>query len=594
MKLSDYVAQFLAQQGIKYVFTITGGAAVHLIDSIAKTPGISYICPQHEQAGAMAADAYARVTENIGVAISTSGPGATNMITGICCSYYDSVPTLYITGQVASFRLKCDMGIRQNGFQETDIIDMVKPITKYAVQVSDAVNIRYELEKAVFIAKSGRPGPVLVDICDDIQRNDITPDDLRKFIPELAATNDEHLSDSIDACIKLLNESIRPLLILGWGVHLSHARKEAKQLADILKIPVTMTWGLKDLLPGDYPRLVSSFGTHGTRYGNFAVQNSDLILVIGSRLDTHLTGTPFSTFARDAKKIIVDIDMNELNKFSHCDVNIDIPINTDAKKFLQAILSQRKKITIQNISAWTNWLSQCQTRFPITNSQKMLQHGVDPYLFVETLAKESTEGDIFFIDSGCAVAWMLQAFKCKKDQRIFSAFNNTPMGYALPASIGACFALDKRPVICVTGDGGLQMNIQDLITIIRHNLPIKIFLLNNHGYSMVQQTQEQWLNSRYEATTIDGGLGFPDFIKVAKAYGFEVINIVENKKLSMAIKKSFNKKGPIFCNVEIPSEARVIPQVKFGRPIEDSEPFIERKEFLDNMIVLPLDVSLHD
>ena len=249
MKLSDYVAQFLVQQGIKYVFAITGGAAVHLIDSIAKTSGISYICPQHEQAGAMAADAYARVTENLGVAISTSGPGATNMITGICCSYYDSVPTLYITGQVASFRLKRDMGIRQNGFQETDIVDMVKPITKYAVLVSDAANIRYELEKAVFIAKNGRPGPVLVDICDDIQRCDIEPESLKKFISKSASTNDEHLSDSIDACIKLLNESKRPLLIFGWGVHLSHARKEAKQLADILKIPVTMTWGLMDLLP---------------------------------------------------------------------------------------------------------------------------------------------------------------------------------------------------------------------------------------------------------------------------------------------------------------------------------------------------------
>lgn len=594
MKLSDYIAHFLAQQGIKYVFAITGGAAVHLIDSIARTPGISYICPQHEQAGAMAADAYARVTENLGVAISTSGPGATNMITGICCSYYDSVPTLFITGQVASFRLKSDMGIRQNGFQETDIVDMVKPITKYAVQISCAANIRYELEKAVFIAKSGRPGPVLIDICDDIQRNEIEPNNLKKFIPVLSATNDEHLSASTDTCIKLLNESKRPLLILGWGIHLSHARKEAKQLADILKIPVTMTWGLKDLLPGDYPRLVSSFGTHGTRSGNFAVQNSDLILVIGSRLDTHLTGTPFSTFARDAKKIIVDIDINELNKFSHSGINIDLKILSDAKKFIQEIFSKRDKIKIQNISTWITWLSQCQIRFPIKNTPKMLLHGVDPYLFVETLAEESAEGDIFFVDTGCAVAWMLQAFKCKKNQRIFSAFNNTPMGYALPASIGACLALDKRQVICITGDGGLQMNIQDLITIIYHDLPIKIFMLNNHGYSMVQQTQEQWLNSRYEATTIDGGLGFPDFVKVAKAYGFEVINIVENKKISTSIKNSFNKKGPVFCNVEIPPEARVIPQVKFGRPIEDSEPFLERKEFLDNMIVRPLDVSLRD
>ncbi len=592
MKLSDYVALFLAQQDVKYVFAITGGAAVHLIDSIAKTPGISYICPQHEQAGAMAADAYARVTENLGVAISTSGPGATNMITGICCSYYDSVPTLYITGQVASFRLKQDMGIRQNGFQETDIVDMVKPITKYAVQVSDAANIRYELEKAVYIAKNGRPGPVLVDICDDIQRSEIEPDRIRKFIPKPTAPKDTIFFDSIAECIRLLNESERPLLIFGWGVHLSHARKEATQLADFLNIPVTMTWGLMDLLPGTYPKLVTSFGTHGTRYGNFAVQNSDLILVIGSRLDTHLTGTPFSTFARNAKKIIVDIDSNELKKFSRWDIHVEVALKSDAKSFIEEMLLQRDKIKIRNISPWITWLSHCHNKFPTHEPQKMLRRGVDPYLFVQSLAEASTDGDLFFIDSGCAVAWMMQAFKCKRNQRIFSAFNNTPMGYALPASIGGSFALEKSPAICITGDGGLQMNIQDLITVIRHDLPIKIFLLNNHGYCMVQQTQEQWLNSRYEATTIEGGLGFPDFVKVAKAYGFEVINIVDNKSLSRSIKDVFSKNGPIFCNVEIPSESRVIPQVKFGRPIEDSEPLLDRKEFLDTMIIQPLDVSL--
>jgi acetolactate synthase-1/2/3 large subunit len=593
MKLSDYVAQFLAKQGIKYVFAITGGAAVHLIDSIAKTPGITYICPQHEQAGAMAADAYARVTENLGVAISTSGPGATNMITGICCSYYDSVPTLYITGQVASFRLKRDMGIRQNGFQETDIVDMVKPITKYAVLVSDPENIRFELEKAVFIAKSGRPGPVLVDICDDIQRYDIDPNNIRKFLPNPPEPKEGHFYESIDACVKLLNESKRPILLFGWGVHLSHARNEAKQLADLLNIPVTMTWGLKDLLPGDYPWLVASFGTHGTRYGNFAIQNSDLILAIGSRLDTHLTGTPFSTFARDAKKIIVDIDRHELNKFYQLNGLIDVPVLSDAKTFIRELLLRHEEITMKNISAWKIWLEQCRTRFPITNVKTMFHFGVDPYRFVETLSDKTSVGDIIVVDSGCTVAWMLQAFKCKKDQRIISAFNNTPMGYALPAAIGASFASNCRQVICVTGDGGLQMNIQELITVLRHNLPVKIFLLNNHGYGMVQQTQEQWLNSRYEATTIEGGLGFPDFVKVAKAFGFEVINIVDNNELSQSIQKSLSINGPVFCNVEIPPEARVIPQVKFGRPIEDSEPLLSRKEFSDNMIVQPMDVSLH-
>ena len=593
MKVSDYVAQFLAQQGIRHAFVITGGASVHLIDSIAKTPGIEYVCPQHEQAGAMAADAYARVTENLGVAISTSGPGATNMITGICCSYYDSVPTLYITGQVASFRLKRDMGIRQNGFQETDIVDMVKPITKYAVLVSDAHNIRYELEKAVYLARSGRPGPVLVDICDDIQRCDINPDNLKPFHPDPDLTDKSVLPDQFNACIELINQAQRPVLILGWGVHLSHARKEARLFADILRIPVTMTWGLRDLLPYGYPHLIDTFGTHGTRAGNFAVQNSDLILVIGSRLDTHLTGTPFTTFARNAKKIVVDIDLTELKRFTRLGGNVDIEIHCDAKKFLEGMISQREKIHTRDISPWTGWLSKCHADFSLSESVTIEKEGVDPYLFVKNLADEAKDGDVFFIDSGCAVAWMMQAFRCKNNQRIFSAFNNTPMGYALPASIGASFALNKGSVICVTGDGGLQMNIQELITVIRHNLPVKIFLFNNKGYSMVQQTQEQWLDSRYEATTVDGGLGFPDFVKVAEAYGYPVITITGNREISDAVKKSLAMEGPVFVNIEIPPEARVIPQVKFGRPIEDPEPLIRREQFLEHMIVPPLDVSLH-
>ena len=316
MKLSDYVASFLAAQGIRCVFVITGGAVAHLIDSVAKNPNIDYICTQHEQAAAMAADACSRITGNIGAAIATSGPGATNLITGVCCAYYDSIPVIYITGQVATFRSSKGMGVRQLGFQEADIVNIFRPLTKYAVWIDDPRRIRYELEKATHIAKSGRPGPVLVDLPDDLQRVDIDPDELESFVPEPENKDLHRLEEQVESCIQLLENAKRPVVILGWGIRLGKAEKEAIEFVNKLGFPILPTWATMDMLPSNHPLVVGSFGFHGTRYGNFTVQNADLVLSIGSRLDTHLTGSPITTFAREAKKIVVDVDINELNKLS--------------------------------------------------------------------------------------------------------------------------------------------------------------------------------------------------------------------------------------------------------------------------------------
>jgi len=281
MKLSDYVAYFLSKQGIRHVFAVSGGASLHLIHSLESTPGITFVCPQHEQAGAMAADGYSRVTRNLGAAIATSGPGATNMITGICCAYYDSVPVIYITGQVSVFRLKGDTGVRQIGFQETDIVEICKSITKYSVQVDNPLRIRYELEKACYLAKSGRPGPVLLDIPDNIQREQIEPDALESFTPGRQEQKAVSLSKEVDQCIELLKNAQRPVIILGWGIRLAGAEGEVKALIHTLEFPIATTWAVADLLPSDHRLLIGTFGTHGTRYANFAVQNSDLILAIG-------------------------------------------------------------------------------------------------------------------------------------------------------------------------------------------------------------------------------------------------------------------------------------------------------------------------
>ena len=591
MKLSDYVIQFLAKQGIKHVFAITGGASVHLIDSASKTPGIDYICPQHEQAGAMMADAYSRVTGNLGAAISTSGPGATNMITGVCCSFYDSVPAIYITGQVSTFRMKETLGIRQLGFQETDTVDIFKPVTKYAVLVKDVSDIRYELEKAVHIAKSDRPGPVVVDIPDNLQREDINPDELRPFIPETKVDAPSSLDGKIKQCIDLINLAKRPVIVLGWGIRLAKAEEETLRFVEACGFPVLVSFAMRHFFPAVHPQIVGPFGSHGTRYGNFTVQNSDLVIALGSRLDVRKSGSPPEHFARAAKKIIVDIDGYELGKFKNLGINPDVTVQADCRDFLTAINKRSGEITPLDTSAWQKKIEDWKKKFPICDPDFFEEEDLNPYVFVKKLSEELREGDIIVSDTGCGLVWMTQAFEFKKGQRFFHAFNTTPMGYALPASIGACFAAGKKRVICITGDGGLQMNIQELATVIRHQLPIKIFLINNHGYSMIMQTQDQWLDSKYEAANVEKGLAFPDFVKVANAYGFSTSTLDQNTGITEKIRDVLSDESPAFCNVELKPDCRVVPQVKFGRPLEDAEPLLSRDDFFDNMIIEPVDIS---
>lgn len=592
MKLSDYVADFLARQGIRHVFAVSGGASLHLIHSLADHPDTGFVCPQHEQAGAMMADAYARVTGGLGAAVATSGPGATNMITGICCSYYDSVPVIYLTGQVATFRNKSDTGVRQLGFQETDMVGMCRPITKYAVLLERAEHIRYELEKAVHIARSGRPGPVLVDIPDDLQRARIDPDALEPFVPDDAAPAPDGLAEQAGAAADLLARAERPVMVLGWGVRLAGAEAAALAVAERLDMPVLPTWAAIDLLPADHPLHVGTFGTHGTRYGNFALQNADLVLSVGCRLDTHMVGSPFSHFARGARKIVVDVDPAELGKFERFGLGIDLPVAADAADFFAALAGRLDGgFRTPELEPWWKRIRGWKRAHPIVRPECEGQNTLNPYVFVDALSDAARPGDIVVVDTGCAIAWMSQAFRAKPGQRYFHAFNNTPMGYALPAAVGASLALGRAPVLCVTGDGGLQMNLQELATVLRHNLPVKILLLNNHGYSMIQQTQDQWLGSNYHASSVEGGLAFPDFVRLAEAYGYRTHTLATNDEARRLLPGILAEPGPAFINVELRPEERVIPQVKFGRPIEDSEPLLDRAEFFDCMIVEPVDAS---
>jgi len=592
MKLSDIVAEFLAGQGIAHVFAVSGGASLHLIHSIAQTPGTSFVCPQHEQAGAMAADAYSRISGRMGCALATSGPGATNLITGICCAYYDSVPVLYLTGQVATFRSKGDTGVRQIGFQETDTVEICRTITKYAVLLKDPYRIRYELQKAIAIAKTGRPGPVLVDIPDDLQRMDIDPARLAEYEVPLATA--EHAIDPrvLEACVDALRAARRPVLVYGWGVHLARAEAEARELARLLGVPAALTWAALDVFPHDDPLTIGGFGTHGVRYANFAVQNADLIVSVGSRLDTKATGSPPSTFARGAKLIMLDIDPAETGKFGRLERKVDLAINADVGTFLRAMVARARAERFPDYGDWIARIAQWKARYPACLPSYAAEREVNPYWLVKQLSGQLGEDEIIFSDTGCALAWMMQSFEFKRGQRFIHAFNNTPMGYGLPGAIGASFARPGQRVVLITGDGSLQMSLYELATVIRHRLPIKILMLNNHGHGMVRQTQEMWLGAHYYATSVEGGLAFPDFVKVVGAYGFRTDSLALNADLPRKLAETLGADGPAFLNIEIDDRHRVVPQVKFGRPNEDADPLLDRDEFLENMIVEPLPVSL--
>ncbi len=583
MKVSDYIAEFIAQRGVKHVFVVTGGCIVHSIDSVAKRTDIKNIPMQHEQSGAMAAEAYARVTGGLGVSFATSGPGATNLLTGVCCAYYDSIPTLFITGQVPSGQLKGDSKSRQIGFQETDVVSIFQSVTKYSALVSEAKRIRYELEKAVYFAFSGRPGPVLLDICDDVQRAEIDPISLEGYQPQKNSDSLPLFKGEVAECMKLLSEAKRPVLIPGAGIRLAGVVEQFKEFAQFLNIPIVPTWAAVDFMPYGDPSVVGTFGVSSERAGNFAVQNSDLMIVLGSRLDTHETGPVVKTFGPHAKKVMVDLDPAELEKCERTGLHIDVPICTDLREFFKAALPIAARLEMQDLNPWRERIAQWKSKYPICQPHhEAQQEAVNPYMFMKVLGEELPDEAFVIPDCGGNLIWTMQGLRVHGNQRIFTSFNHSPMGYAVPASVGAAFATEK-PVICITGDGGCQMNIQELATIAYYKLPIKIFLMNNHGHGIIRQTLDTWLQSRYNAVNEDSGLAMPDLVKIAQAYGIQTMSIQSQAEMREQIQAVLNSRGPIFCNIEMLPDQIMEPKLVFGRPIEDSAPLLSREELAENM-----------
>lgn len=595
VKLSDYVFQFIADKGVKHVFMLPGGGAMHLNDSVGKIADIEYVCVLHEQAAAIAAEAYARVTNNLGVALVTTGPGGTNAITGVAGAWLESTPCLIISGQVKRADMKGDLPVRQVGPQELDIVTIVKSITKYAVTVTDPLTIRYHLEKAVELATSGRKGPVWIDIPLDVQAASIEPDELDAYIPEEKAGENESLilRDQIKESIKLLNQAERPVLVIGNGVRSAGAQDILLELINELGIPVLTTWMGIDLVSDDSPLFFGKPGTVASRGANFIVQNSDLLISIGARLDFAVTGFDQTKFARTAKKIIVDIDAGEIAKLK---MDVSLPICSDAKIFIQELLNNRKSIKSNAREAWLTLCKDWKLKYPVVLPQYWEQKNfVNSYVFTSVLADELKANDLLIPGSSGAdidIFWL--TMRVKSGQRLFSTGGLGAMGFGIPASIGGCLASGRKRTITMEGDGSFQLNIQELETVARLNLPIKYFVVNNGGYASIRSSQRNHFNGHLVACDPSSGLTLPDTIKIAAAYGIPSRRIADHTNLRDIIREVLEISGPVICEIIADPDRPIGPRVSshvradgsmVSRPLEDLWPFLDRDELFSNMLI---------
>lgn len=599
IRLSDYIFSFIAELGVKEVFAVSGGAAMHLVDSLGQNENLRYIATHHEQAAAMAAEGYARISGKPGVALVTSGPGGTNTVTGVYGAWIDSIPTIFISGQVTSDTLIGETGLRQFGIQEANITEFVRPITKYAVTVTDASQIKYHLQKALYIATTGRPGPVWLDIPLDIQSKLINPSALESFVPEDTTSSSlkTSLKSQVAECIEMIKKAKRPVFITGYGIRLAKGEVEFLKLAESLNIPIVSSWTSSDLIPTSHELYVGRSGIMGDRAGNFAVQNSDLLLIVGSRMSIPQVGYNYKTFAREAKRIMVDIDEKELNKPS---IRPDLPIKADARAFMVEMLSLiGNGGPVSDIGQWINKCQLWKAKYPVALPEyKEVKDGVNSFYFIDVLSDKLPNDAVVVTDMGTSFTCTMQTFKVKAGQRLFTSSGHASMGFGLPGAIGACFANNKKKTICISGDGGLQMNIQELQTMVHYKLPIILFVLNNGGYLTIKLMQQNHFG-RYVGSDPSSGVSCPDIIKVGTAYGIRTERISNNDELHAKIDKVLAEPGPFICEIMMPEDQQLIPRVSSlkkpdgtitAKPLEDLYPFLSREEFLENMIVKPVEI----
>jgi acetolactate synthase-1/2/3 large subunit len=599
MKVSDYVANKLTENGIRHVFMITGGGAMHLNVSLATHPKLETIYNHHEQACAIAAESYARLTGKIALVCVTSGPGGTNAITGVLCAWLDSIPMLVISGQVRYDATARSTGLpmRQVGDQEYDITRAVAPMTKYAVMVTDPQEIRYHMERALYLAKAGRPGPCWLDIPMNVQSAPIDEKNLRPYRPEEDAREipPPVKQEILEEIIGRIKSGKRPVLLAGSAIRSSGAHDDFLRLVPLLKIPVLTAWNAHDCIPDESPFFFGRPGSLGERSGNFIQQNADFLLSLGCRVSLRQTSFNWKSFARGAFKIVIDIDPLELMKPT---LRPDLPLYGNVADWIRAL---EKALPPEGLPAKEEWLSWCRERkkrYPVVLKEYWQRPElVNPYCFVEVLSRQLPEGQITVTGNGSACVCTFQAAVIKKGQRLYTNSGCATMGYDLPAAIGACLASGRQKIVCLAGDGSIQMNLQELQTIVHNKLPIKIFVLNNNGYHSMRQTLGSFFGSVKVGYDPEGGVSFPDMERIAYAYRIPFRRCSRHEELDRAIAETLKGDSPFICEMMLTIDQPFAPKQSsqslpdgriISKPLEDLAPFLDREEFKANMIIDPI------
>ncbi len=596
IRVSDYIAQTLAAYGVRHVFMVTGGGAMHLNDAFGRCRELSVVCCHHEQACAMAAESYFRLTNRLAAVNVTTGPGGTNAITGVYGAYVDSMATIVVSGQVKWETLVRSTGLplRQLGDQEVDIVQMVESVTKYAVLVQDPQSIRYHLERALYLATNGRPGPVWLDVPINVQGAKIEPETLRGYDPAEDATVFEttDLKLTTREIVERMARAERPVIYAGTGIRLADQFEMFFDLAGRLGVPVVTAWNSNDLLPDEHPAYAGRPGSLGNRAGNFTVQNADFILVLGCRLNIRLVSYNWENFARHAFKVVVDVDAAELKKPT---LKIDLPVHADLRDVLP-LLQRETAGWSPHHAAWLDWCKERLTRFPVVLPEYwVLPEKVNPYCFMDRLFSQLAEDEVIACGDGTACVTAFQAAVVRKGQRLFHNSGCASMGYDLPAAIGAAIARpDLKRIICLAGDGSIMMNLQEIQTIAGRGLPVKIFILNNSGYHSIRQTQANFFADNIVGCGTDSGLSFPDFGALAKAFGLPFQRCSHHANLDETIAATLAAPGPALCEIVLDLGQAFAPKLSSrklddGRmitaPLEDMAPFLSREELQDSMIV---------
>lgn len=596
IKVTDYIAEFLVSKGINQIFTVVGGGSMHLNDSFGHHAKLSCIYNHHEQASAIAAEAYARVNNKMAVTCVTSGPGAVNALTGVVGAYQDSIPMLVFSGQAKTgLCIKSSgLNIRTIGGQEVDIVPAIQQnMVKYAEMIMEANKIRYCLEKAYAIAISGRPGPCWLDIPLDIQGSFIETDNLEGFCDDSVRENPSILSNDIKQVVTKLLSAKRPVLYAGNGIRLSGGMDVFKELVETLRIPVVTCWNSIDLIGTDNPLYCGRGGNMGDRAGNFAVQNSDFLLCIGTRLGIYQVGWHVEKWARQAFTVVVDIDPEELKKKI---MRADMPICADAKEFMQALLSKLKETSYCEQIGWLEQCRKWKMQYPVVQREQYEEKNVaNTYAFLDSLSRLLPNNAMTVVANGSASVMGSQSYYIKQYDRFFMNCALSSMGYAVPAAIGVCAASGRRKTICIEGDGSIMMNLQELQTVVTNKMPIKIFIINNNGYHQVRQTQDNIFHNGYIGMGPESGdLGFPDFKKLADAFGIPYLPIRNNGELKSGIQQVLNHNGYILCEVFVSTTQKFEPKsatkklddgTLISPPLEDMAPFLSREELAENMYI---------